>query len=162
MLPGGRRRQGLLTRATERLRRYSGDRFARRGERGVSALEMAFIAPSLIFLIFFTIQGALYFYGRNVAIQAAREGVSQLRLSQTRADYENRRDLVVGNIERYVAQVGREALLDPRATPTYDEEAGRVDMTVTGRVITLVPGLELEATGTAHGSVERFAGDLPR
>lgn len=157
MLEGGRRRQ-VLTRPLGRLK----ERLTHRGERGVSALEMAFIAPSLIFLIFFTIQGALFFYGRNVAIQAAREGVSQLRLSETRADYENRREQVVGNIERYAVQVGRAALLDPEATPAYDEEAGRVDMTVTGRVITLVPGLDLKATATAHGSVERFAGDLPR
>jgi Flp pilus assembly protein TadG len=53
----------------------------RRLERGASALEMAFVAPGLILLIFFSIQAALFFYGRNVAIQAAREGVSQMRVA---------------------------------------------------------------------------------
>ena len=38
----------------------------------MSAVEFAFLAPAFIFLIFFSIQGALFFYGRSVAIQSAR------------------------------------------------------------------------------------------
>lgn len=133
----------------------------RRIEAGASALEMAFIAPSLIFLIFFTIQGALYFYGRNVAIQAAREGVSQMRLSSTQEEYAPQESRIVSNIERYARQIGREALLDPEARPRYFEQQGRVEMVVTGRVITLIPGLDLEATAKAEGTVERWEGDLP-
>jgi hypothetical protein len=117
---------------------------------------MAFIAPGLIFLIFLTIQGALFFYGRNVAIQSAREGVSQLRLAQDRATYDNIRGGVVDNTQRFAVAVGREALIDPVATPSYDETQGRVRMKVTGHVITLVPGLDLTVTEEAEGPVERF------
>lgn len=128
----------------------------RRDERGVSAVEMAFIAPGLIFLIFFCIQGALFFYGRNVAIQAAREGVSQLRLAQDRATYADIRAGVVDNTERFAMTVGREALIDPEATASYDDELGRVRMTVSGRVISLIPWLDLTVTQEAEGPVERF------
>ncbi|WP_460869712.1 TadE/TadG family type IV pilus assembly protein [Nocardioides pakistanensis] len=132
-----------------------------RSERGVSALELAMVAPGLIFLIFFTIQAGLYFYGKTVAIQAAREGVSQLRLAQDRAVYEDVRGHVVESTERFAMQVGREALLRPEARPSYDDVDGRVSMEVHGAVITLVPFLELTVTERAEGSVERFEGDLP-
>lgn len=128
----------------------------RRDERGVSALELSFLAPMLLALIFFSIQAALYFYGRNVAIQSAREGVSQLRLAQDLDTYQAVRGGVVRNTERFATQVGREALLDPVATPSYDEVGGRVTMQVQGQVITLLPGLDLTVTGRAEGSVERF------
>jgi Flp pilus assembly protein TadG len=131
-----------------------------RGERGVSALELSIVAPSLLFLIFFTIQAALFFYGRSVAIQSAREGVSQLRLAQDAGMYADIRDHVVQNTERFATQVGREALLDPRAVPSYDEVAGRVSMEVHGDVITLVPFMTLSVHERAEGSVERFQ-DLP-
>lgn len=130
----------------------------RRDERGVSALELSFLAPGFLFLIFFCIQAALFFYGRNVAIQSAREGVSQLRLAQDQATFDSISPGVVGNTEDFATSVGREALIDPQATPTYDEAAGRATMTVRGRVITLVPFLDLSVTETAEGPVERFAG----
>lgn len=127
-----------------------------RGESGVSAVELAFIAPAFIVLIFFTIQGSLYFYGRNVAIQSAREGVSQLRLATRQSDYESSRAGVVDATQRFARSVGRESLIDPVATPTYDNRLARVSMTVRGRVITLVPGIDLNVTERAEGNVERF------
>jgi Flp pilus assembly protein TadG len=130
-----------------------------RSESGASALEMSFIAPGLLLLIFFCIQGALFFYGRSVALQAAREGVSQLRLAQDQATYDDISPDVVSNIETYAVTVGRESLLEPHASSSYDDAAGRVQMTVTGDVITLVPGLHLSVTQSAEGPVERFEGD---
>ena len=136
-------------------------RRGRRTERGVSALELSFLAPGLIFLIFFVIQAGLFFYGKSVAIQAAREGVSQLRLAQTADVYADIRPDVVRNTESFATQVGREALLDPAATPSYDEVAGRVAMEVRGSVITLVPGLDLRVSAQAEGAVERFEPEQP-
>jgi hypothetical protein len=117
---------------------------------------MAFIAPCLIFLIFFCIQGALFFYGRNVAIQSAREGVSQLRLAQNETTYLDIRSGVKDNTENFATVVGREALIDPLATPSYDAENGRVRMKVQGKVISLLPWLDLTVTEEAEGPVERF------
>ena len=130
-----------------------------RTESGASALELSFLAPGLIFLIFLVIQAGLFFYGKTVAIQAAREGVSQLRLAQTEDVYLDIKGDVVRNTESYALSVGREALLDPQAVPQYYDDEGRVTMDVTGDVITLVPGLQLTATAHAEGAVERFDPD---
>jgi Flp pilus assembly protein TadG len=132
----------------------------RRGnDTGASAIELAFLAPVLLMFIFFAIQTGLWWYGRTVAIQAAREGVSELRLAPDRADYDANVSAIVDRTQRFAVEVGRESLLDPKATPAYDEAGGRVSMTVTGSVITLWPGPKLTVTQTAHGEVERFEGD---
>lgn len=127
----------------------------------MSAVEFAFLAPAFIFLIFFSIQGALFFYGRSVAIQSAREGVSQLRLAQDQATYDDIRAGVKDNTEQFATAVGREALIDPLATPSYNDAQGRVRMTVHGRVISLLPWLHLTVTEEAEGPVERFEGAPP-
>ena len=142
------------------LRRDQGLWLTRRGdERGASALELAFLAPALLLLIFFSIQGALFFYGRSVAIQSAREGVSQLRVAQDAQTYDDLKPHVISNVKNFAHNVGREALIAPDVVPTYDDQQGRVSVTVTGDVITLVPGLHLTVTERAYGSIERFEGD---
>jgi TadE-like protein len=129
-----------------------------RGERGASAVELSFIAPGLLALIFLSIQAALYFYGQNVALQAAREGTSKLRLASDRATY----DAFKGDVEEltksFASTVGRSALIDPRFESAYDEAAGRVRVRVSGEVITLIPGLDLTVSQVAEGPVERFEG----
>jgi Flp pilus assembly protein TadG len=130
-----------------------------RGDRGASALELTFVAPGLLLFIFFSIQAGLYFYGRAVAEQAAREGVSKLRLAQTEAISDSIRADVQTAVEAYAVAVGRETLLEPEATTTYSADTGKVSVTVQGRVITLVPGLDLRVTQRVFGEIERFEGD---
>lgn len=130
-----------------------------RGDRGASALELTFVAPALLLFLFFAIQAGLWFYGRAVAEQAAREGVSRLRLAQTEAVSDAVSADVQSAVERYASAVGRETLLAPRATTTYDAEGGKVSVTVEGSVITLVPGLDLRVTQRVFGEIERFEGD---
>lgn len=116
---------------------------------------MAFIAPSLIGLIFFVIQGALYFYGRSVAEQAAREGVSQLRLEQTAADFQSDKVVITHNIEEFANSIGSGVLSDVHAEPNYDSDAGVVTVTVTGTAVSLT-GLTLHISQTVTGRIERF------
>lgn len=132
-----------------------------RGDRGASALELTLVAPGLLVFIFLTIQAGLYFYGRAVAEQAAREGVSRLRLAQTEQISDAVRADVQTAVEAYAVAVGRETLLQPKATTTYDAGSGKVSVTVTGDVITLVPGLDLTITQQVFGEIERFEGNLP-
>lgn len=145
-MPAGRR-GGLVTR--------------RRADGGASALELAILAPALLFLIFFMIQAALWLYGRNVALQAAREGVSQLRLVQATEDIGAARDRARASAERFAGVVGGNTLLDPAATTGYDENnSGQVRITVTGHTVSLMPGVTLHVTQTATGEIERFEPDL--
>jgi Flp pilus assembly protein TadG len=130
-------------------------------DEGASAIEMAFLAPALLALIFFAVQAGLWWYGRGVALSAAREGVSQLRLAPDAGTYAQIRPSVVANTEQFATAVGRESLLNPVATPAYDDVNGRVSMTVTGSVITLWPGAQLTVTQQAFGEIERFEADVP-
>lgn len=128
-------------------------------DRGSAALELAIVAPTLLALIFFSLQAAFFFYGRAAASHAAREGVSQLRLAEDLATYSQLQGPALQRTERFASSVGGAGLVEPRATSTYEEGAdgtARVTVTVTGRVITLVPGLNLTAAADASGTVERF------
>lgn len=138
-------------------------RWRRRDERGASAIELAIVAPVLIFVIFATIQFALWFYGRNVALQAAREGVSSARLvdvDDPAVDSEAALRQIEHRVEHYARRVGQEALLDPTATAEYDGTQ-RVRVTVRGRAVQLVPGISLTITRTISGEIERFERDEP-
>jgi hypothetical protein len=129
----------------------------RRGrERGATSLELAIVAPMFLTLVFLAIQAGLFFYGRTVAVQAAREGVSQLRLAEDAAAFEAMRGGAVDYPRDFAATVGQQGLLDPRVEARYDDAEGRVWVSVTGRVISLVPGLDLTTTAEASGTVERF------
>ena len=44
------------------------------GDRGSASLELVVVFPVLLLLIFGGIQGALYYYGRSIALAAAQEG----------------------------------------------------------------------------------------
>jgi Flp pilus assembly protein TadG len=128
-------------------------------ERGTAALELAIVAPSLLALIFFSLQAGFFFYGRAAATHAAREGVSHLRLAEDAGEYAALRGDAHARTERFAASVGGAGLLAPAVTSSYDEQGdgtARVTVTVTGRVITLIPGLRLTASADASGSVERF------
>jgi Flp pilus assembly protein TadG len=132
-------------------------RAADKSDRGASAIELSIVAPVVLLLIFFTVQFALWLYGRNVALAAAREGVSTLRLVDENhadaAEVQTARDT-----ESYAGKVGGQSLLQPKATAVYDAQTGRVRVTVTGHVVSLI-GLDLSVTRTATGEVERFEED---
>jgi Flp pilus assembly protein TadG len=121
---------------------------------------MAFIAPALLMLIFLAVQAGLFYYGRAVAIQAAREGVSQLRLAQDEATADAIGPDIRTRTKEFAIAVGRETLIAPRVDSAYDSAAGSVSVTVSGRVISLVPWLDLTVTQTVHGKIERFDPDV--
>lgn len=119
---------------------------------------MSFIAPVFLLLVFFGIQTGLWAYGRSVALASAREGVAQLRVLSDEQQRRAAQPVVVEHVESFATAIGRESLLDPRADVGWDAGGDRVRVTVTGSVISLVPGLDLTTTQTAGGPVERFSG----
>lgn len=130
-----------------------------RSERGASAIELAFLGPVLVLLIFFSIQAALYFYGQNIAVQSAREGLSQLRLFQDYESYQAGSPAVIDYTTDFAQNLGRESLQGAEVVSEYDAESGEVSVRVSGSVISLVPGLDLVAVGEATGQIERFESD---
>lgn len=132
----------------------------RRSERGASSLELAILAPSILALIFISIQTALWLYGRSVALNAAQEGVSRLRLVQPTLYTPAIGEKVRTDIEAYAQQLAGNSLGDAQvADPSYDNPKGQVSFTVTGETVSLVPGLTLKVSQTATGPIEQFEAD---
>jgi Flp pilus assembly protein TadG len=132
----------------------------RRSERGASSLELAILAPSILALIFISIQTALWLYGRSVALNAAQEGVSRLRLVQPPLYNAGIGEKVRADIEAYAQQLGGNSLGDAQVLPpSYNSPEGQVSFTVTGESISLVPGLTLKVSQTATGPIEQFTAD---
>ncbi|MGJ9414315.1 TadE family protein [Aeromicrobium sp. CF4.19] len=129
----------------------------RRDDRGTSALEFSIIAPVFLLLIFTIIQAGLYFYARNTAQSASREGVSYLRLAGNNSDPEAFRSAAEELTEGYASKLGR--LQDVEAYGTINVDNGRVSMLVVGSVV-LPLGGDVEVQQRSTATLEQFRGDL--
>ncbi|ONI74484.1 TadE family protein [Kribbella sp. ALI-6-A] len=123
-------------------------------------MELAILAPTIMALIFVSIQTALWLYGRSVALNAAQEGVSRLRMVQPTQYSPAIGEKVRADIEAYAQQLGGNSLGDANVdSPAYNDPEGQVSFTVTGETISLVPGLTLTVSRTATGPIEQFEAD---
>lgn len=124
-------------------------------QRGTSALEFSIIAPVLLLLIFAIIQAGLYFYARDTAQSASREGVSMLRLADTNSDPDAFTTSAEHLTESYASKLGR---LDNVSASGNVDSSGRVTMTVTGEVI-LPLGGSVEVEQSSEATLEQFRED---
>jgi Flp pilus assembly protein TadG len=124
-------------------------------DRGASAVEFAILALPFLLVIFLLIQAGLWFYGRQVALDAAREGVSQLRLAQTPQACSDQGPLVQTHVEEFARNVGSDALVNPQMDSPQCQ-ANTVSVTVRGHAVSLIPFLTLNVTQVANGQVEKF------
>ena len=137
-----------------------GRRVRRRDERAVSAIEMSIVAPVFLLLIFVVVQASLWFYGRNVALSAAREGASHLRLAAVTSDsagYAGYEAVAEDTALQYADGVGM--LSGTHARAVIDEGSDTATMEVGGTVIDLIPGWDLDVERTLTVRVERFRPD---
>ncbi|RYE78378.1 MAG: pilus assembly protein [Myxococcales bacterium] len=117
------------------------------------------IAPIFLLLIFTIIQGGLYFYARNTAQSAAREGVSYLRLAGSNSDPSGFIEGAEGVTRGYASKLGR--LNEVVAVGTINQDTGRVSMLVSGVVVLPLGGsVRIQQSSTA--TLEQFRGDLDR
>ncbi|MFB9547024.1 TadE family protein [Micromonospora sagamiensis] len=117
------------------------------GDRGASPVELAVVMPAVLLLLFGSIQVAAWFLARSTAMHAAQSGVNAQRVHQAPAG---------AGVERataFLAAAG-DWLADPKLTCATT--ATEVTCTVTGTSISVVPGVHLTVSQTAHGTVERW------
>jgi hypothetical protein len=117
-------------------------------DRGSLTLEYVIIVPAMLVLIFTTVQVAMYSFARSIALNAAHLAVNAQRvLGATPGVGEQRADA-------FIATQG-DSLVNPRVT--VELRGNEVFATVTGRTISLVPGLAgLTIKQVASGPVEAF------
>ena len=119
----------------------------RRDERGATTVEVVITAPALLLALMMIVQFGLAAHANSVARAAAEEGASHAR----------RFDGSVGaGAERthtYLDELGPSIIRD-RAV-SVERTAETATVTVTGTVISLVPGLDLSVSQSSSGPVER-------
>lgn len=131
-------------------------RRGRRADGGASALEFVMLVPVLFLMILGAVQFAMHSFAQDVAQAAAQAGARTAR-AEAEADPGGWDERAEAKAEQYVRQLGEGLLGDP----VYDavREGDEVSVTVSGRVMTFLPGMRLTVSETSRGPVERFVPD---
>lgn len=115
----------------------------RGGGRG--SLSWVILIPVALLLVFGTVQAGVYFYARQLALQAAQTGVQSGRLEPVSP----------GRAEQRAQQFLGQAAGDWLSEVTVSANGGDViRVTVTGQSLSLVPGVTFSVDQTAAGSAE--------
>ena len=121
-----------------------------RGDRGSATLEITVLFPVVLLLILGVVQGALYYHARDVALAAAADGLTAARSRSGSA--EEGRQAAVAFLER----AGGDDVLHGAQVSALRAGASAT-VTVTGRAVSLLPGLPgWSISQAASGPVERF------
>ncbi len=117
-------------------------------DRGAASIELALITPVLMLTVLLLVQGALAYHARNAVLAAAQEGARAARVEGgTTADGEQK---ALG----YLSSVAPQLVEGPTAVVTRNSQTARV--TVTGRVVAVVPFFHFRVQATSDAPVERF------
>ncbi len=125
-----------------------------RGDSGMTAIEFVLLTPVLFFMIFATVQFALYFFADHVAQAAAQAGARKARATadeQPGAWRGEARDVV----DSYIRQLGPQLVLSPDVKLLQPEQ-NKVGVEITAKVPAVFPGLDLTVHAQSVGPVERF------
>lgn len=144
-------------------RRRDADQDPENRERGVSAIEFVLLTPLLFFLIFATVQFALYFYARHVAIAAAQEGDRVARAERAHpGPGENWSVDASDKAKAWVNQLASNLMAGANVPPpgesgTPGTPSWTVSVTVTATITSLWG--DMSVTETSSGPVEQFIQD---
>jgi len=131
------------------------------GERGASAVELAMLTPLLIIIIAGTIQFAMLYHARHVALAAAQAGARVARA--TAGDPAgNWQEPARTKTFDYLRTIGPNLLEAPTAQPLERVIGGQpvdVGIQVRGTAVRVIPFLTLTVTEQSRGPVERFIPD---
>ena len=120
-----------------------------RTDEGDASVQMAIVFPFVIALTITVVQASMWYYARNIALTAAREGVTAGRLYQaTPADGAAR-------AREMVHRLGGDNLRN--AQVSVSSTTSRVQITVSGSVPSMLPGVPgLHIAQTASSPRERW------
>ena len=122
-------------------------------DRGVSAIELAILAPILLIVVTLIIQWALWFEAREVALDAAQAGAQYAREQQPGWAAN-----AVSHAKSFYQDVGTSIIKGFQVT--VNPPAGnpnQVFVTVSGTIPTLIPGFSpMSVHETSGGDVECF------
>ncbi|MGW4796688.1 TadE family protein [Nonomuraea sp. NPDC004297] len=117
-------------------------------ERGSAALEAALVYPAVLLLVLLTMNTALWFHGRTLAMAAAQEG---LRAGRSHGSSPSAGQATA---ERFVREAGGSFLTRPKIAVT--RHADTLEVSVSGETISLVPLLTLTVSQVARAPIEKW------
>ena len=118
-------------------------------DRGDTSIQMVIVFPFVLLATVAVIQASMWYYARQIALTAAREGVSAARSYQANpADGEAR-------AREVLSRTAGDSLLGYSISAGSDGQ--RVRIQVSGTAQSMIPGLSgLRITQSASGPVERW------
>jgi hypothetical protein len=124
---------------------------SRRGgrDRGALILSYVIVFPVFLMAILVIVQGSVWYLARQAAIAAARQGADAARAQNA--------SLSAGpaTAVRFARTSSSGFLRSPSATAA-GSTAATIQITVTGQVVSLIPGLPIRVTETVQAPRERF------
>ncbi|MGV9248714.1 TadE/TadG family type IV pilus assembly protein [Streptomyces sp. NPDC003710] len=120
-----------------------------RDDRGDTSIQMAIIFPFVLLATVAVIQASMWYYARQIALTAAREGANAARSYQSSpADGAAQARNVLG-------RTAGDSLSGYSVSASSDGQ--RVRIQVSGTALSMIPGVPgLHITQSASGPVERF------
>ncbi|MEU5281158.1 TadE/TadG family type IV pilus assembly protein [Streptomyces asoensis] len=118
-------------------------------DRGDSSIQMAIVFPFVLLATIAVIQASMWYYARQIALTAAREGATVARSYQSSpADGAAQARAVLG-------RTAGDSLSGYSVSASSDGQ--RVRVQVSGTALSMIPGLPgLQVTQSASGPVERW------
>jgi len=139
------------------MRRRSSPGSAAPDDHGSSAIELAILAPMLLAMIWLTIQFALWYQGRQVALAAAQLGARVA--SQDAGAVPGWQALAERSAEDYYQGLGTKVLGSRISALAGTSGQGQVRVTVKGQAASIMFGLNLTIQETAGGPIDCFRPD---
>ncbi|MGW3681242.1 TadE/TadG family type IV pilus assembly protein [Streptomyces prasinus] len=118
-------------------------------DRGDASIQMAIVYPFVLLAAIAVIQASMWYYARQIALTAAREGVTAARAYQASpADG-------VAQAREVLGRTAGDSLRSPAVTVGSTGE--RIRIQVSGTAQSMIPGIPgLTITQSASGPVERW------
>ncbi|MEH0424720.1 TadE/TadG family type IV pilus assembly protein [Streptomyces sp. B21-083] len=118
-------------------------------DRGDTSIQMAIVFPFVLLATVAVIQASMWYYARQIALTAAREGLTAARA------YESSPATGAARARDVLGRVAGDSLRGYSVTAGSDGQ--RVRVQVSGTSLSMIPGVGgLQVTQSASGPVERW------
>lgn len=121
----------------------------RYGDRGEAAVQMAIIFPFVLLATIAVVQASMWYYARQIALTAAREGLTAAR------SYQSGPGDGAAQARDVLGRTAGDSLRSYSVAATSDGQRVRVE--VSGTAVSMIPGIAgLQISQSASGPVERW------
>lgn len=121
------------------------------GERGgATSVQMALLWIAMITFILAVVQTALLYLAGQLALTAAEDGLRSGRYYGVGSAEQARR-----SAQDFIARTAGTTLGAPTVEAVISDDGGTLQVSVSGTVLAVVPGLELHVAKQATGAIEQ-------